>query len=106
MGRVARSSAAGPMRSTDTRSRGLATTARFTGLDQAGRWTEPRLIQALRDRAGAPGSLEINVHPGAAGDPARERFAWGYGWDEERRALTSPELRRAVERLGFDLRGR
>ena len=53
----------------------------------------------------APGSVEINTHPGAAVDPERARFAWGYRWGEELEVLRDPELRRVIDRLGFELVG-
>ena len=88
------------------RDRGLTTTDHFRGLDEAGGWTVSRLRDALADLARRGGSAEINVHPGGSVDLDRSRFAWGYAWAQEREALIDPELRRVVDRLGFDLVGR
>lgn len=85
---------------------GLARTERFRGLDEAGHWSAPTLRSALVELAGSPGSVELNVHPGPASDPDRARFAWGYDWGSEAAALADPDLRGAIDELGFELVGR
>ncbi|MFN8019692.1 MAG: ChbG/HpnK family deacetylase [Acidimicrobiales bacterium] len=85
---------------------GLATTARFRGLDEAGGWNAPKLVAALEDLARGSGSVEVNLHPGAATDAERDRYGWGYHWSDELAAATDPRVRSAVERLGFELVGR
>jgi predicted glycoside hydrolase/deacetylase ChbG (UPF0249 family) len=86
---------------------GIAHTARFRGLDEAGGWSAGGLESALADLASSgAGSVEINTHPGAETDADRARFAWGYGWDAERRALTDHAVSAAVADHGFVLIGR
>ena len=36
------------------------------------------------------GSVEINTHPGEAGDPDLGRFDWGYRWSDELAMLLRP----------------
>jgi predicted glycoside hydrolase/deacetylase ChbG (UPF0249 family) len=85
---------------------GLARTERFRGLDEAGHWSASSLRAALGELAGSPGSVEVNVHPGPATDPERDRFAWGYAWGAELEALADPALRDVIGSLGFELVGR
>lgn len=71
------------------------------GLDEAGRMHGDRLrasIATLRER---DCDVELGCHPGDATDTAPYR--WGYHWDRELRALTSPEARTWVQRAGFQL---
>ena len=82
---------------------GLAATARFAGLNEAGGWTTPMLVAALGRLGAAGGSVEINVHPGPAADPERSRYPWRYGWAQELAALQSATVRRAVDDGGFRL---
>lgn len=83
--------------------RSLATTDGFVGLDDAGSLALPLLCSALAAATAAgPGSMELNVHPGAAVDLLRERYRWGYRWDDERRALLHPDLGATLERLGLE----
>jgi predicted glycoside hydrolase/deacetylase ChbG (UPF0249 family) len=83
---------------------GLATTAGYAGLDEAGSLDGERFAGALRQlaAAGAP-TAEINTHPGEAGDPALARFEWGYRWADELAMLTAPSTRALVEHLGWRL---
>jgi chitin disaccharide deacetylase len=51
-----------------------------------------------------PGVTELICHPGTGDAETRSRYgAWGYCWDQEREALTSPEVRQALERAGVRL---
>lgn len=84
---------------------GIRRTDRFVGLDEAGRWTLERLSLAIRRLATAPGTVEINTHPGPGHDEDRRRYRWNYGWSSELDALTSPSLRQEVEGCGFTLTG-
>lgn len=84
---------------------GIAHQERFAGLDEAGGWTKEHLTRTLTVLALAPGSVEVNTHPGALIDPERDRFDWGYRWGEELEALKDPELRRVIDRLGYELVG-
>jgi predicted glycoside hydrolase/deacetylase ChbG (UPF0249 family) len=83
---------------------GVATPRAFAGFDEGGAMDEARLVSTLARLAGLDAaSAEVGVHPGEAGDPALERYHWGYAWDRELAALTSPIVRSAVESHGFTL---
>lgn len=82
---------------------GLTRSDRFRGIDEAGDWDLARLRNALSELASGPGSAELNCHPGAALDPERARYRWGYRWGTELDALVAPELRADVVRLGVRL---
>jgi predicted glycoside hydrolase/deacetylase ChbG (UPF0249 family) len=75
-----------------------------TGIEVAGRLDHERLRAMLTRLAdhGAP-SAELTVHPGEPDDPDRARYRWGYQWPDELAALTTPEAREMVTRLGFRL---
>ena len=76
----------------------------FAGLDEAG--TLDRSFEGALDRLlthRPTGSVEINTHPGEAGDPGLERFRWGYRWDGELELLVSRSTRELVERRDFTL---
>lgn len=81
----------------------LSTSDRFLGLDEAGAWGGDSLRRALATVRGAV--VEVNVHPGATQDPARDRYRWGYQWGEELAALVDPSTREVVGRAGFRLTG-
>jgi predicted glycoside hydrolase/deacetylase ChbG (UPF0249 family) len=81
----------------ELRARGLRGTERFRGLDEAGRWDAASLVRAIEELAEQGGDAEINLHPGAAEDPHRSRYRWGYGWAAELAAATDPEVRHAAE---------
>jgi predicted glycoside hydrolase/deacetylase ChbG (UPF0249 family) len=49
------------------------------------------------------GTVEINSHPGVAGDPDLDRFAWGYRWADELAMLTSPATRSLLTSHGYRL---
>ncbi|NMR19429.1 ChbG/HpnK family deacetylase [Cellulomonas fimi] len=83
---------------------GLARTDGYAGLDEAGSLDLGRLDAALAGAArDGVASLEVNAHPGEAGEPELHRFAWGYRWADELAALTDPRARELVERRGFRL---
>lgn len=73
------------------------------GLDEAGALDRhfPAVLDRLA-RRGAP-TVEVNAHPGEAGDPELARFAWGYRWPEELDLLTDPATRELVRVRGFRL---
>jgi hypothetical protein len=48
---------------------------------------------------------ELVAHPGFTTPALQGRYDWGYDWTGETEALRDPELRLAVERAGFALRG-
>ncbi len=75
-----------------------------TGIEVAGKLDGERLRAMLQRLAthGAP-TAELTVHPGEPDDPDRSRYRWGYRWPEELAALTTPDARDLVSRLGFRL---
>jgi predicted glycoside hydrolase/deacetylase ChbG (UPF0249 family) len=93
--------------------RGLAREASWAGLrhpdacegfDDSGKMTLSGLRRALaRIAASGARSAEILVHPGAARDPQREKYRWGYDWAGELAALVDPAAREAVQSAGFRL---
>jgi len=111
---------------------GLQTTDAYTGLDEAGSFDQNRFERSLHalgpagdstagdrtagnhpagDRtASDPVSdrpsrttVEINTHPGEAGDPDLARFEWGYRWSDELAMLVSPVSRQLIESCGYRL---
>ncbi len=86
--------------------RGLVRTGDCTGWEHAGRQDEATLVAAIGDlAAGGAASAELMVHPGRSDAAARDRYRWGYRWDDERRAVCAEPVRRAVEDGGFTLVG-
>lgn len=84
------------------------------GLDEAGGLDTVAVVRAVgqladavgRDSDGAAGgwgSAELATHPGRPTDADRQRYRWGYRWDDEVDALCSPEVRDAVDAAGFRL---
>jgi len=88
----------------DAKRSGLAHPDACEGFDDSGGMTAERFRRAV-NRIAASGavSAEILVHPGAAADPARERYRWGYDWAGELAALVDPRAREAVQRAGLRL---
>ncbi|MDQ6909578.1 MAG: ChbG/HpnK family deacetylase [Actinomycetota bacterium] len=84
--------------------RGLVTPADASGVDEAGALQYGDLCRALDGfvSRGAT-SAEIGAHPGDADDPDRDRYQWGYHWEDELALLTSADARRAVTDRGFVL---
>jgi predicted glycoside hydrolase/deacetylase ChbG (UPF0249 family) len=82
---------------------GLATTDSYTGLDEAGAFDAARFETSLTDLRRGSGSVEINVHPGEAGDPDLGRFSWGYRWPDELAMLLAPRTRSLIDAGGFRL---
>lgn len=86
------------------RAAGLRFPEASTGLDEAGHLDRPAMVAAVHRLGATPAaSAELACHPGTAGDPALARYRWGYQWADERAALGSSEVRRAIERAGFEL---
>jgi hopanoid biosynthesis associated protein HpnK len=79
---------------------GLVTPDDFRGFAEAGRWCPERLIDTIRDLD--PGLTEIGCHPGAD-DGVDAQLGWGYGWEGELAALTSPEVLTALDHSGVKL---
>jgi len=99
---------------------GLTTTDGYTGLDEAGAFDQARFERSLGafapvadkptnkatgkpDASARMRTVEINTHPGEAGDPDRSRFEWGYRWPDELAMLLAPESRELVQGSGFHL---
>jgi predicted glycoside hydrolase/deacetylase ChbG (UPF0249 family) len=83
---------------------GVRTTADYAGLDESGALDEARFADTLRRLAGAgAASVEVNTHPGEAGEAELGRFSWGFRWGDELAMLTAPATRQLVDRLGYRL---
>jgi hypothetical protein len=73
-------------------------------VDSAGRLDTNALLAALDVLAkSSTRSAEIIVHPGAAPDDERTRYAWGYRWEAELDGLLDQRVRGAVLERGFEL---
>jgi chitin disaccharide deacetylase len=74
------------------------------GFDEAGALDQGCLDRtlALMGRSAAR-SIELVTHPGLDSDPERGRYAWGFRWGDELRALTADTTRRNVRRNGLVL---
>jgi predicted glycoside hydrolase/deacetylase ChbG (UPF0249 family) len=87
----------------------LTTTDGYTGLDEAGAFDQARFERSLgafgaaADEAARMITVEINTHPGEAGDPDLARFDWGYRWPDELAMLLAPQSRDLLQRSGFRL---
>ena len=80
---------------------GLSMPDHFYGMLDGGRMNES-CLKSIID--GLPeGSTEIMTHPGMDDETLAARFAWGYHWNEELQALTSPGLRESIERRAIQL---
>ena len=85
---------------------GLVTTTTYAGWDEAGAMDAGAFRRAVSGLAGAlpvtGGSIEINTHPGEAGDPDLDRFDWGgYHWSDELAMLSDTATRALVISLGY-----
>ena len=85
---------------------GLVTTTSYAGLDEAGAMDVDAFRAAVTGLTGAlpanGGSVEINTHPGEAGDPELVRFDWGgYRWSDELDMLGDPAARALAISLGY-----
>jgi predicted glycoside hydrolase/deacetylase ChbG (UPF0249 family) len=88
----------------DAKRYGLAHPDACEGFDDSGGMTAERLRRTVeRIAASSAMSAEMLVHPGAAADPARDRYRWGYDWAGELAALVDPRAREAVQRSGLRL---
>jgi predicted glycoside hydrolase/deacetylase ChbG (UPF0249 family) len=86
------------------RKAGVRFPAATAGFDEAGRLDETRICSAIEhfaDRAVA--SAELVTHPSVGDDVELEALGWNYRGQEELDALTSTDVRRAVELSGFRL---
>ena len=115
--RVTRSTARGPVGivvrrlATDLETRADTAGWRYptasTGLDEAGGLDTPSMVAAMgslkAQLPGGVGSAELATHPGRLSDAERARYRWNYAWEQELEALCSPQVRAAVDDLGFRL---
>ena len=81
---------------------GLPLTQGNLGFDCSGQLSAAYLLGHI---AGLPpGITELICHPGLGDPETRQEYgAWGYCWEQELDALTSPEVRRELERAGVRL---
>lgn len=80
---------------------GLRTPDTFLGLADTGRLDETRLLRLL---ARLPvGTSELVCHPGAGDAAIATAYPWGFRWDAEAAALTSPAVREALARERIQL---
>jgi hopanoid biosynthesis associated protein HpnK len=71
------------------------------GIAETGRLDEARLLALV---ATLPeGACELVSHPGAGDGAIGAAYGWGFGWDAEAAALTSPQVREAIRREGVQL---
>ena len=77
------------------RHQGLFAYDRMTDLFESGALNEDRLLNILDTVT--PGTTELVCHPGKEDSACRENYAhWGYRWEDELNALTSPAVREQV----------
>jgi predicted glycoside hydrolase/deacetylase ChbG (UPF0249 family) len=76
-------------------------TEHFAGFYYGGALNRTNLLSLISNLP-ASGACELMCHPGRH-DPAATRGHWNYGWSEELDALTSPDVRAAIEARGFAL---
>lgn len=81
---------------------GLPEPPRVLGLAEAGRMTLLRW-RALVSALPRAGTFEVVLHPGADDPEARARYAWGYEWEAEARALESDELAGLLASRGVEI---
>ena len=80
---------------------GLTATDHFYGMLSGGRMNETELQELI---AALPeGSTEIMTHPGLDGEVLSRDYNWGYHWEEELQALTSPILRELINNRAIRL---
>ena len=81
----------------------LRTPDGLVGIAETGRLDESRLLALV---AALPeGTSELVCHPGAGDGAIGSAYAWGFGWDAETAALTSPAVREAIRREDVRLIG-
>ena len=106
LGRARRGMEAGALRvlcrmgARQMRSAGMLVPDDFRGFSEAGAWDEALLCHALATVDG--GITELCCHPGAD-DAIEARLQWGYAWEQELAALTSPEVKAALAESGVTL---
>jgi hopanoid biosynthesis associated protein HpnK len=71
------------------------------GLRETGSLDEARLLELLERLP--TGSSELVCHPGTDDQAIARDYAWGFRWDEETRALTSPRVKEKIRASGITL---
>ena len=89
---------AGRMRAAEVR-----TPDTLVGIGETGRLDEARLL-ALVGALGE-GTSELVCHPGAGDGAIGSVYGWGFRWEAEAAALTSPRVREAIRGQGVQLIG-
>ena len=79
---------------------GLLVSDDFRGFTEAGSWRPGSLVDTIFNLES--GLTEIGCHPGAD-DGIDSHLGWGYRWEQELAALTSPEVAAAVRQSGVKL---
>jgi hopanoid biosynthesis associated protein HpnK len=80
---------------------GIVSPDGFYGLAETGRLSSDTVAVIVR---GLPdGTSELMCHPGHRDDEAAASTGWGYGWEDELRAVTDPSLRGILEAHGVEL---
>jgi predicted glycoside hydrolase/deacetylase ChbG (UPF0249 family) len=89
---------------------GLTTTDGYRGLDEAGAFDQAQFERTMAafgsatDKASTGlNTVEINTHPGEAGDLDLSRFDWGYHWPAELAMLLAPASNELLQHNGFRL---
>jgi hopanoid biosynthesis associated protein HpnK len=84
------------------RAAGLKTPDNFVGADDSGHLDEARLVRLIDGLP--PGTSELLCHPGHGTEDIASAYPdWGFRWDEESRALTSPSARDGLRRADVSL---
>lgn len=78
---------------------GIVTTDKFWGMMDGGKLTERRLLNIIRSLP--DGFHEIMCHPGVNNITMSQKYSWGYHWQDELLALTSPDVYRALINAGI-----
>jgi len=73
------------------------------GLHRAGRLDAATLRALVSRAAHAGGTLELVCHPGLGDRALRQRYDWGYRWDDERATLCLPIARGLLSGAGVEL---
>jgi hopanoid biosynthesis associated protein HpnK len=77
----------------------LAAPDTFLGMAETGRLDENRLLNLIRRIP--RGDSELVCHPGLGNDEISTTYGWGFDWDKETKALTSANVREAIESAGI-----
>ncbi len=73
----------------------------FYGMLWGGHLSQPRLETIIRHLP--EGTSEIMTHPGLSSGALDHKLLWGYHWEEELAALTSPEVKSLIEQQQIKL---